>query len=449
MESQQAGAAETHQIIGNLIDRGKVSRQQLRVVLLCVLFNMLDGFDITAMAVTVNDIGHEMQLSADKLGLVFSFSLAGMMLGAMFLAALADVFGRRRIIICSLLVMGVSVLSTAYIGNLYLLILLRFISGLSAGALLASQATLAAEYSPERYRALSVATVTAGYPLGAMMTGIIAGLIVPDFGWRSMFIAGGTVTLAMVIIAFFFLPESLQFLFEKQPQGGLKQVNRLLEKFDVAPLDTLPAPKADAMSRRNKSDSVFAGMYRLITPDYRIPTLILWSAFFMCLCTMYFLMSWIPKLMIGAGFSVQTGNHAFTLFNFGGVLGIFLLGYLATFGVLSTLVSLFLLMAAATMVAVMLFPGNEPVLLLLIFVVGVMLQGGFTGLYAVAAKLYPTDIRGTGVGWAIGLGRFGAVVGPAIAGLTIAAGVSMSLNFVIFAVPMILGGLLAYRLHIR
>ena len=441
-------ATKTHPVISDLIDRGKVSRLQLRVVFLCIVFNMLDGFDITAMAVTVNDVGIEMELSADKLGMVFSFSLAGMMLGAMFLAALSDVFGRRIVIICSLLVMGSSVLTTAYVSELYTLIFLRFISGLSAGALLASQATLASEYSPERYRALSVAAVTAGYPLGAMMTGIVAESIVPDFGWRSMFITGGVVTLAMAAIAFLFLPESLHFLFTKQPQGGLVKVNRLLKTFKVAPLDTLSALGIDAESERNKKRSVLAGMYKLVTPEYRRSTFILWSAFFMCLYTMYFLMSWIPKLMVGAGFSVQVGNQAFTLFNFGGVLGIFLLGYLATFGALSAIVSLFLILSAITMGVVALFPGNEYVLQLLIFVVGLTLQGGFTGLYAVAAKLYPTDIRGTGVGWAIGLGRFGAVVGPAVAGLTIAADISMSFNFMIFAVPMVLGGLLAYRLNI-
>ena len=437
--------------VSDLIDDGRVSYQQILVVGLCLVFNMLDGFDITAMAVTANAVGAELQLAEDQLGFVFSFSLAGMTLGAMFLASLSDVFGRRTVIIASLLVVGGSVLVTGYCNSLAALIGLRFISGLGAGALLASQATLASEYSPDKYRALSVAIVTAGYPLGAMMTGLVAGWIVPEFGWRGMFIAGGSVTLVMACLAYGLLPESLHFLCSKRPAGALDQVNHILKKFSVAAIEQLP-PASNAVSTgaaTGAAESSAAKMLKLLSPRHRRSTLVLWSAFLMCFCTLYFLMSWVPKMMVNAGFSSQIANYAFSLFNLGGVTGIFLLGALATRWRLSTLICVFLLAAASGMLLFAAVSAEQTQLLLLIFLIGFLLQGGFTGLYAAAAKIYPTEIRSTGVGWAIGLGRCGAVFGPAVAGFMIAAGVTMETNFIVFSAPLIVSGLLGLWLRLR
>lgn len=430
----------------NIIDRGSITAQQLTVIALCLLCNMLDGFDITAMAVAVNAIGGEMSLKEDRLGLLFSFALAGMMLGAMFLASVSDVIGRRKVMIASMAAIGISVLLTGYADNLWQLIGLRFLSGLGAGAMLASQAALASEYSSVKFRALSVAAVTAGYPLGAMATGLVAGELLPEYGWRSLFVLGGTITLAMALFVYWLIPESLQFLLEKRPPGALVQINKILLRLGREPLKELPLISA---GRSGESSGVLANMLALLNPANRRTTLNLWLTFFVCFCTLYFLMSWIPKMVINTGLPEQTGNYAFSLFNMGGVLGIFLLGSLATRWKLTGLVSFFLISAATGMIIFALAPRDESLLLALIFVIGLMQQGGFCGLYAVAAKVYPTGIRSTGVGWAVGLGRFGAVIGPAVAGVTIASGVSMAGNFYLFAVPMLLGGVLAYRLQVE
>ena len=167
----------------DFFDQQKFGLQQFIVIALCMVVNMLDGFDITAMAVVANDVSIEMAIPDHRLGLVFSFSLAGMMLGAMFLGSLSDVYGRRKVILFGLMIVGLSVLATAYVQSIGLLIFLRFVSGLGAGAMLASQATLASEYSSARFRALAVAVVTAGYPLGAMFTGVVGGYLVPEYGW--------------------------------------------------------------------------------------------------------------------------------------------------------------------------------------------------------------------------------------------------------------------------
>tara|TARA_B110000003_G_scaffold94547_1_gene96725 strand:- start:9250 stop:10596 length:1347 start_codon:yes stop_codon:yes gene_type:complete len=438
--------------INDLIDHGKFSFRQILIVLLCLVFNMVDGFDITAMAVTAHQIGEDMQLSEDKLGLVFSFSLAGMMLGAMFLAALSDVIGRRTMIIITLTLVGVTVLLTASVNSLPALILLRFISGLGAGAMLASVATLASEYSPEKFRAMAVTAVTAGYPLGAMTTGLVASSVVPEFGWQGMFIAGGSATLLLALIAFFMIPESLHFLCKKQPDDALQRVNKILQIFKIQSLQQLPSIENTGGATEADRQNIYQKMLTLLTPEFRRSTLTLWATFFLCISTLYFLMSWTPKLIINLGYSADAGNLAFTLFNFGGVLGIFILGYLASKWSLSTLISIFAITSAVFMWA---FAGavsldfNQTNLMLLIFIIGISMQGGYTGMYAVAAKIYPIEIRSTGVGWAIGLGRFGAVLGPGIAGYMIASGLPITINFMVFAIPMLIGGIFAYQLRVR
>ncbi|MFQ6003949.1 MAG: MFS transporter [Woeseia sp.] len=444
--SDSAAPESASNVVAEVIDNGQVSGQQLLVVGLCMFFNMLDGFDITAMAIVAGSVSQELQLTADRLGLIFSFALAGMMAGAMFLAPVSDIIGRRKLIIFCVALVGVSIMFTANAGSLAEFIVLRFISGLGAGAMLACQAALAAEYSPEKFRSLSVASTTAGYPLGAVMTAVVAGFIMPEYGWRGIFWFGGGITMAMVVVAWAFIPESLKYLFERRPANALQRVNEILDKLKKDRIDALPTVTREAAGQ---SRGFVASMTSLLASKHRIATLMLWTTFFLCFSTLYFLMSWIPKLMEDTGYSAETGHFAFFLFNLGGVIGIFTLGTLSTHWKLTNLVFAFLFSSAVCMVIFAAAPNQLTLLMVVIFLMGILQQGGFTGLYAVAAKVYPTEIRSTGIGWAIGLGRSGAVVGPAAAGFLIAAGLSMSVNYYVFAVPMAIGGLISYWLKVR
>lgn len=439
-------ASTSDNLSHDVIDRGPVSAQQLLVVGLCMFFNMLDGFDITAMAVVAGSVSSDLDLTPDRLGWIFSFALAGMMGGAMFLAPVSDIIGRRKLIIMAMSLIGVSIILTASASTLPEFIILRFISGLGAGAMLASQAALSAEYSPDKYKAFSVAAVTSGYPLGAMMTSVIAGYIMPDYGWRGMFWFGGLVTLAMVFIAWLMIPESLKYLFERRPEGALEKINKILKKLKKEPLDEMPEVIASAASF---SPGLLSGMRRLLAREHRKTTLTLWAAFILCFSTLYFLMSWIPKLMEDSGFDVAAGRDAFFLFNLGGVIGIYVMGWMSTRWTLTNLIFYLSTASAVGMVVFALVPNNLNLLLSLTLIIGILQQGGFTGLYGAAAKAYPTNIRSTGIGWSIGLGRLGAVLGPLVAGYLIAGGFSMSANYFFFAVPMAVGGYIAYRLNIK
>ena len=430
--------------LNDFIDKGSITSQQILVVALCFVFNMLDGFDITAMAVVASSVSSDLSLTDDLLGWIFSFALAGMMVGAMVLAPVADIIGRRVLIILSLLLVGVSILLTSKADSLGPFIILRFVSGMGAGALLACQASLAAEYSPEKYRALSVALVTAGYPTGAMMTSVVAGFIMPEYGWRSMFVFGGLITLGMVVVAWLMIPESLKYLLEKQPKNALIKINEILQKLKHSPIDELP----ERIKSHKDKTTLLNNMRMLLSPKYRSLSLTLWTAFCCAYATLYFLMSWIPKLMENAGYDMAAGRNAFFLFNLGGVIGIYLLGYLSIKWKLTNLIFNLSIASAVSMIAFALAPNELNTLLILIVMIGILQQSAFTGLYGVAAKAYPTEIRSTGVGWAIGLGRIGAVIGPALAGYLILAGYDMSANFMFFSIPMIVCGFIAYRLHI-
>jgi benzoate transport len=442
-----------HQSITELIQAKSGGYMHILVVVLCMLTNMLDGFDITAMAVVAGSVGNEMNIPPEKLGFAFSFSLAGMMFGAMFLASLSDTYGRRNVIIVSLGAIGISVLSTAFTSNLTELVILRFISGLGAGAMLASQATLTSEYSADKYRALCVAIVTAGYPLGAMMTGLVGQYIITDYGWRSMFILGGSLSIGMCFIIYFLLPESLFFLCNKKPKDALTKINRILAKYNVPQVDVLSEDSIETSLSEEKTeitnDRLWKRISQLFAGDLGKKTILLWSCFMLAMITMYFLMSWIPKLIVNAGFSSTTANYAFSMFNFGGVTGIFIMGMIAVRWQLSIVVSLFLTSSGVLMLLFAFTAHTELMIITLITLIGLSLQGGFTGLYALSAKLYPTEIRTTGVGWALGVGRLGAVFGPAIAGFTIASGIDMQLNYMLFAIPVLLSGIAIYKLSIR
>lgn len=433
--------AEPVSSIESVVDHGNVSGLQWLVFAVALILNMLDGFDVTAMAFTAHSIGEQLAIPPERLGIVFSVALAGMMAGAMFLAPFSDVLGRRKMVLLSILVVGLSMIATGYASSLWQLVLLRLVTGLGVGGLLASLATITAEYTPAKYRSLSVVVITAGYPLGATLGGFVAAPLLASHGWESVFLAGGYATLAMFLVAYFCLPESLQFLIHQRPAAALEKLNAVLHRLRATPLEALP--DTDQAGGDDKKVSVFM----LLSPEFRAKTLQLWLTFFFCFITLYFLMSWVPKLVVLAGLSETEGVYGAAAFNGGAVVGIVVLGWLATFIRLSRLISLFLVMTAACMLAFSSAANDLPMLPSL-FVVGFFLQGGFCGLYAVAAKIYPVSVRTTGVGWAIGLGRFGAVVGPMVGGLLIAQGVSMAGNFLIFAFPALVAGVLAWRFNV-
>ncbi|MEM1112539.1 MAG: MFS transporter, partial [Pseudomonadota bacterium] len=351
----------------------------------------------------------------------------GMMLGALALAPLTDVFGRRRMIIGALILISPSMFASAKATSVEQLIVLRSFAGLGIGAMLASLTSLVAEFTPRKHRNFAIGVLQAGYPVGATLGGFLAAWILPRYGWPQLFIVGGFMSLAMLPLVLLLLPESLHFLARRGGPKSLQKINETLARLHQAPLDRLPTLET----------KLAASPFSLLLPEYRPQTLWLWSAFFITFCTLYFLISWVPKLFVESGFSVSQGVQAGIALNFGAILGVVGLGYLADRQGLGRMISIFCVAGALSMILFGLAPSEIIVLLSLTFLIGLLVQGGFSGLYTVAARIYPADFRTTGVGWAIGIGRFGAIAGPYLGGVLASMAWSMEALFIVFALPML------------
>ncbi len=416
------------------IENTKISTLQFATIFICFFMNMLDGMDVMIISYSAPSIAKELAISAQVLGSVFSAGLVGMTIGTLFIAPYADIFGRRTIILLSAFWMGLMVFATSYAQSVEQLLFFRCLSGLGIGSVLASTATLTSEYAPMRTKDFWVSFVMGGYPIGAVLSGLAAAQIIPMYGWRTMFQTAGVATLVMLPLIFFFLSESLDFLLKKQPKDALQKVNVILNKMNKVPLINLPTRTDESI----KKPSVRA----LLTPERKTGTLQLWLAIFLALSALYFLTNWIPKLASITGLSVALAIYAGTVFNLGAFVGIITQGYLSgRFGLRKTIFSFFT-MTAILMVIFGLVKGSVFVLILF-GLIGFGIQGGFVGLYAVAARMYPTEIRTTGVGFAMSSGRIGGIIGPILAGFLIGMGISVATNFMIFALPIFCAGVAA------
>ena len=419
----------------NDVGQMKMTQVQYFSIAICFLMSVLDGMDVLVISYCAPAIAEDLNLGPKTLGFVFSSGLIGMAIGAIFLAPFADRFGRKKIILASALIMGLSVLLTAYSENILQLILMRLISGLGIGCMLATTAALTSENVLNNSKDFWVSLVISGYPVGAIASGYVAAAIIPSYGWESMFVLAGLTTLLTIPLIFFFLSESPQFYLKKQPKDALAKANKILIKMNFKPLDSLPKIGLKANNKTLVS--------QLFSEKYKISTLQLWAALFFAFGCLYFLISWIPKLATDAGLSIELAIYAGTIFNVGAFFGIVLQGYFSSKIGLKKTISFFLLLTFLLMASFKFFVGTD-ILLLVYFLLGFSLQGGFVGLYAVAARLYPTEFKTTGVGWAIGMGRVGGILAPLIGGFLISIGLSLSANFFIFSIPALIASVLTY-----
>jgi len=417
------------------IDQIKISKVQYFSIAICFLMNVLDGMDVLVVSYCAPAIAQALKLGPKTLGIVFSAGLVGMAIGAIFLAPYADKFGRKKLILASAFIMGFSVFLTALSENILQLVIMRLISGLGIGCMLATTATLTSENVLNNSKDFWVSLVISGYPVGAVISGYIAATVIPSYGWESMFIFAGLTTLLTIPLTYFFLTESPQFYLKKQPFGALEKVNKLFIKMNLRPLDNLPEFRLNLKNKPLVS--------QLFSNKYKLSTLQLWAALFFAFGCLYFLISWIPKLATDAGLSIELAIYAGTIFNVGAFFGIVLQGYFSSKIGLKKTISIFLLLTFVLMASFKVFIGTD-FLLIVYFLLGFSLQGGFVGLYAVAARLYPTEFKTTGVGWAIGVGRLGGILAPVIGGLFIAMGLTLSANFLIFSIPALFASILTY-----
>jgi benzoate transport len=396
------------------IENGPMSRFQIRAIAICWTINLLDGFDILAIAYTAAEIRGEWGIMPAELGIVFSAGLFGMMAGALLLAPIGDYIGRRAMILIGLAIITLGMFVTAYVDNVMQMVAARAFTGIGIGTILASLTTITAEYASNKHRDLAISVLHMGYPVGAVLGGLIAVVLIGEFGWPSVFIFGGSASAIMIPLVLWYLPESLGYLIEKQPSDALRDFNDIMARMGRPSVEKLPKPKPIAS---NADISVFA----LFSKQYLAPTLAIWFSFFMCMVALYFMLSWTPTVVVNAGLTNDQGRFAGVLLNLGGAILMVLLGWLAARFPLKRVIQVFLALSAIMSMVFSGLPLPTSLLMVFAFLMGFEMAG-MVGLYSVAARLYPTEIRNTGVGWAIGIGRWGAVFGPLIGGWMIAAG---------------------------
>ncbi len=421
----------------NLIDNSPMSAFQIIIVAICFILNMNDGIDVLVVSFSGSDITKEWGLSKTEMGYVFSAGLAGMMAGAFLLAPLGDKIGRRKVFLISLTFITSGML-LVFICNAYSqLLLLRLLTGLGIGGILPTMAATASEFSNNRNRDFNVALVQAGWPVGAIFTGFFCAYAIPEFGWRFAFLFAGCISLLMLIGVFVYMTDSLEFLSKKQPENAQQKINDLLEKMGHQGIESLPQKPAEQAA---------APIKELFEPAYRNATFKVWVAIFFGFLTLYTLMSWVPNIAKEAGLPFEMATYVGIALNAGAATGTTSMGWVAgRLGLKKTVLS-FMLLAFAVMLIYGNFALNTAMMFVMIFFIGIFVQGGFNGMYPTISRVYPTEIRTTGVGFSIGVGRMGAILGPTLFGVLSDAGLSIQLLFSLFSLPLLVTGLAVYSL---
>ena len=394
------------------IDAAAMTPYQWMVVALCVLLNCLDGFDVMAMAFTASSLTEEFALSGSELGVLLSAGLVGMAVGSLALAPVADVIGRRPLILISVGLATLGMLLSAVAPSAVLLGLARVVTGLGVGGILASTNVIASEYASARWRGLAIGLYTAGYGIGATLGGVAARGMLADLGWRSVFVAGGVATGIALILLVVLLPESVDFLVQRRPRQAVERINRILGRLGQPAItsDALEAAPRPTTRHRSGNPGV------LLSADLRRSTLLIWVAFLATMFGFYFVNSWTPQLLVTSGMAEADAVTAGMMLALGGTAGSVLYGLVAS-RLDSRLVLIgFTVLSSLTMVVFITSTALLTVALIIGVLVGALINGCIAGLYTITPAVYGTKIRSTGMGWAIGIGRIGAILSPMLAG---------------------------------
>jgi AAHS family 4-hydroxybenzoate transporter-like MFS transporter len=395
--------------VADLIDNSKVGRFQVGIFILCGVCLMLDGFDVQAIGYVAKTLFTEWHIP-NSAGRVVSATLVGVLLGSILLSMLADRIGRRPVLIGATLYFSVLTVLTTQMTTLDSLLGIRFLAGIGLGGIMPNAVALVGEYSPRRSRVSIMLIVANGFTAGAAIGGVIASWLVPAFGWKSVFYAGGALPLVIGLSMLLWLPESLQFLVQKgRPKETRAQIGRWLKR--IAPGLQMNDSVEFVLSEKKQAGVSFV---RLFHQGRAGGTSLIWVVNFLNLLNLYFLGTWLPTVAAEAGFSASTSILVGSTLQIGGTVGALALGwFIHRMGFVPVLVSCFTL--ACVNIALIGQPGLSLLLLLtVVFIAGIGIVGGQAGVNALSATYYPTDLRSTGIGAGLGIGRIGSIIGPTL-----------------------------------
>lgn len=425
--------------INETIDNAKFSLFHWKVLVWCLLIIIFDGYDLVIYGVALPLLMQQWSLTAVQAGLLASAALFGMMFGAMIFGTLSDRLGRKKtIMICVTLFSGFTFLG-AFATNPVEFAILRFIAGLGIGGVMPNVVALMTEYAPKKIRSTLVAIMFSGYAIGGMTSALLGAWLVKDMGWQIMFLIAG-IPLLMLPIIWKFLPESLAFLIKSGKEEQAKQIiNKLLPTRDIHQNTQLVF---------NENIHHEAPVKALFQDGRAFSTFMFWIAFFMCLLMVYALGSWLPKLMLQAGYSLSASMLFLFALNIGGMVGAIGGGALADrFHLKPVITSMFVIGAAA----LILLGFNSPQIVLysLIALAGAATIGSQILLYTFVAQFYPTTVRSTGMGWASGIGRIGAIIGPVLTGALLTFELPHQMNFLAIAIPGVIAAFAIFLVNLK
>jgi AAHS family 4-hydroxybenzoate transporter-like MFS transporter len=436
-EQTRAGGAPAIDLV-DFIDRQPLGGFQLRLLLMCGGVLFLDGFDTQAIGYVAPALAKEWHLTKASLGPVFSAGLFGLMIGALAFGPLADRVGRKKIIIFSTAAFGLGAFATAFAQDVTTLLVIRFLTGLGLGGAMPNAIALTSEYNPQRRRATMVMIMFCGFSIGAALGGLLAADLIPRLGWRSVFIVGGIAPLLMVPLLAWGLPESARFLATAghAPARVAQLLNRVSPHTSFTP---------DARFIVNEAHLAGIPVVHLFREGRTSVTLLLWVVFFMSLLDIYFLANWLPTVLNDLGASVSEAAVIGSMLQVGGVVGTFALGSVIDRFSFRALASVYF--GAVFAVGAIGQLGHSTILVsTAIFAAGFCVVGGQIAANALAAGFYPTSVRASGVGWALGIGRIGSIVGPLVGGALLAAKWSTSAVFMAAAAAALCAALAAVAL---
>ena len=415
------------------IDAAPVSSLQKRLLFLCFLVIAIDGFDTAIIGFIAPVVRAEWNLAVAQLGPLFASGLFGLMLGAFSVGPLADRYGRKTMLVASMIVFGAASLVSSYSGGLTAMTALRFLTGLCLGGAMPMTITLASEFCPAARRSSLVTLMFCGFTLGSAMAGLIAARVLPDFGWRVLLVGGGVAPLVLAPVLMMLMPESVRFLVTKRAAheriaAVLGRISPAADLHDATFVDTSPS-----------STSPVAQLFR---GGLLNGTLLLWLAFFMSLLVVYLMTNWMPTLLQQAsGASIADAAFTGAMYQVGGTLGAILVGRLMDHFEPHRVLFASYLMGAAFIVLISLWTDTRALMTLAVFAAGACISGGQVGGNALSAAFYPTPYRATGVAWANGVGRGGSIVGSLLGGVLLGVGWPATTVYAMVAIPAAISAL--------
>jgi benzoate transport len=413
-----------------ILDRERMSSFQWTVVAIMVGLNALDGFDVLSISFASPGIAKAWGVDRAALGLVLSMELIGMAAGSLILGRVTDRIGRRAMILSCLVVMSAGMFGAATAHDVVSLSGWRLFTGLGIGGMLAATNAAVAEVSSAARRPLSIVLMAGGYPIGTVIGGSVSAVLLRSYDWPAVFVFGGIVTLCFIPIVLWRAPESIAFLMQRRPADALQRINRTLARMGHQPVEALP-PVADEPPALPVS--------ALFSPALARITILLTLAYLTHIMTFYFILKWIPKIVVDMGFAPSAAAGVLVWASLGGASGSLILGLLTARVRLLTLTIVAMLLSSAFVIAFGQPQSGLNGLSAVAALAGFVTNAGVVGLYALVAQSFPTSLRATATGFVIGLGRGGSALAPALAGFLFAAGFGLATVAVLMAMGSLVG----------